>query len=358
MPLKATVSLTDVNIASLGILSSAQGSVSGETSIESQAGKLTANGKLNLKDTIVSGLDIGYPIAFDYALSSDLEKGLLDIAPATLKLGPTPVELTGSVNIDPHPAEVDLRLKIGEAAITEVARLASAFGIVFARDTTVTGQLSGDVRARGPVDKIALNGSIAGRDLKISGKTVPQPIHVRALDIKLTPSEIQSNEFEAVSGQTTVFGRLNAHQYSTGNATMDLALRAPGATLSEVQAIAKAYGVKGLDQLSGAGKVSFDLRASGPMKEVASADIAKTLNGTMNIDFNAVRIQGFDAMGELARIGGFLKLEPSNKGFTDVIRLAGRINVKNGVAQTTDLHAQLLEGTLTTTGSSGACARC
>jgi hypothetical protein len=133
---------------------------------------------------------------------------------------------------------------------------------------------------------------------------------------------------------------------------MDLALRAPGATLSEVQAIAKAYGVKGLDQLSGAGKVSFDLRASGPMKEVASADIAKTLNGTMNIDFNAVRIQGFDAMGELARFGGFLKLEPSNKGFTDVIRLAGRINVKNGVAQTTDLHAQLLEGTLTTTGSS------
>jgi hypothetical protein len=352
LPLKATVSLTDVNLASLGLLSSGQGSLSGETFIESQSGKLTANGKLSLKDTIVSGLDIGYPIMFDYAMASDLDKGLVNITSATLRLGPTPVELTGSVNVNPNPAEVDLRLKIGDAAVTEVARLASAFGIVFARDTTVTGQVSGDVRARGPLDRIALNGSIGGRDLQVSGKTVPQPIHVRALNITLTPSEIRSNEFEAVSGQTTVFGRLNVQQYSSKNATMDVALRAPGATLSEVQTIAKAYGVKGLDQLSGAGKVNFDLHASGPMKEVASANIAKTLNGTMNIDFNTVRIHGFDATSELARIGRFLKLEKSDKGYTDVIRLAGRINVKNGVAETTDLHAQLLEGTLTTTGSS------
>src|SRR6185503_16017467 len=169
-------------------------------------------------------------------------------------------------------------------------RLASAFGIAFSPDTTVTGRVSGDVRARGPSDHVALDGSIAARDLQISGKTVPQPVTVRAIDIALTPAEIQSNEFQATSGKTTVLGRFAVRNYSAKTPTLDLALKAPGASLSEVQTIAKAYGVTGLDQVSGDGRVSFDLRAVGPVESVASGDIAKTLNGTMNLDFNAVRI--------------------------------------------------------------------
>lgn len=133
---------------------------------------------------------------------------------------------------------------------------------------------------------------------------------------------------------------------------MDLALKAPGAALTEMQTIAKAYGVTGLDQLSGDGKLSFDLHASGPLESVASVNIAKTLNGTMDLDFNTVRIMGFDASRELARIGGFLKSDQTNKGYTEIIRLAGHINVKNGIAETTDLQAQLPEGTLATTGNS------
>jgi AsmA protein len=358
LPLKATVSLDGVDIAGLrqfldsGAVSTAQGSLSGETQIDSQSGKLSANGKLELKSAKVGGVDVGYPIAFDYKVSSDLEKGLLQITSATLKLGPTPLSLTGTVNTNPNPMEVDLRLKTGEAAITEIARLASAFGIAFSPDTAVAGRVSGDVRVRGAIDRLALDGSIAARDLQISGKTVPQPVHVRAIDLALTPAEIQSNEFQATSGQTTVLGRFAVRQYSSKTPTMDLALKAPGASLKEMQAIAKAYGVKGLDQLSGDGKLTFDLRAVGPLESVASADIAKTLNGTMDLDFNTVRIQGFDASRELARIGGFLKSDQKDKGFTEVIRLAGHINVKDGIAETTDLQAQLLDGSLATTGSS------
>ncbi len=358
MPLKATVSLTDVDLAGLrqfldsGAVSTTQGSISGETEIQSQSGKLSANGKLDLKGMKVGGVDIGYPIAFDYAVSSDLQKGLLEITSATLKLGPTPLSLTGTVNTNPNPMEVDLRLKTGEAAITEIARLASAFGIAFSPDTTVAGRVSGDVRARGAIDHLALEGSIAARDLQVSGKSVPQPVSIRALDLALTPAEIQSNEFQAMSGQTTVLGRFALRQYSSKNPSVDLSLKAPGAALSEMQAIAKAYGVTGLDQLSGDGKLSFDLRATGPLEEVASENFARTLNGTMTLDFNTVRIQGFDASRELARIGGFLKSDQPDKGYTEVIRLAGHINVKNGVAETTDFQAQLPEGTLTATGNS------
>jgi len=358
LPLKATVALSDVEVAGLRqfldskSVSTTQGLLSGETQIESQSGKLSAKGNLNLKNAKVGALDIGYPIAFDYAVSSELEKGLLEITSATLKLGPTPLSLTGNVNTTPNPMEVNLRLRTGEATITEIARLASAFEIAFAPETSVAGRISGDVRATGPIDRVALNGSIAARDLQISGKSVPQPVQVRAINIALTPSEIQSDEFQAISGKTTVLGRFAIRQYSSKTATMDLALKAPGAALTEVQSIAKAYGVTGLDQLSGEGNLRFDLRAAGPLEEVASANIAKTLNGTMDVDFNTVRIQGFDASHELARIGQFLKPDQTAKGYTEVIRLAGHIDVKNGVAQTTDLHAQLPDGTLTTTGNS------
>jgi len=358
LPLKATVSLNNVDVAGLrqfldsGTVSSAQGSLSGVTQIDSQAGRLSATGKLDLKNVKVGGLDIGYPIAFDYAVSSDLEKGLHQITSATLKLGPTPISLMGTVNTNPNPVEVDLRLKTGEAPITELARLASTFGIAFSPDASVAGRVSGDIRARGAIDHLALEGLIVARDLQVSGKTVPQPVQIRALDLELTPAEIQSNEFQATSGHTTVLGRFALRQYSSKTPSLDLALKAPGASLTEMQAIAKAYGVTGLDQLSGDGKLSFDLRAAGPLESVASGNIAKTLNGTMNLDFNAVRIKGFDASHELARIGGFLKSDQADKGYTEVLRLAGHINVKNGVAETADLQAQLPDGTLATTGNS------
>ena len=51
-----------------------------------------------------------------------------------------------NLNTNPTPIEVDLRLKSGEVSIAEIARLAAAFGIAFAPDTTVTGKVDTDVR--------------------------------------------------------------------------------------------------------------------------------------------------------------------------------------------------------------------
>jgi hypothetical protein len=216
----------------------------------------------------------------------------------------------------------------------------------------VAGNVTGDVRASGPVTSLALNGNISGRDLKISGKNVPQPVEVKQLDLTLTPSEIQSNEFQATTGKTTVTGRLAVRQYTSKTPVVDMALNAPSATLPEIQTIAKAYGVTGLDQLSGAGALSFDLRAAGPMDTVASAGVMRALNGKINLDFNTMLIKGVDASSELSRIGGFLKSSGSGKGVTEVLKLTGNIIVKNGIAETTDLQASLNEGTLAAVGRS------
>jgi AsmA protein len=356
MPLKATVSLNSIDVAGLRkfldseYLSKAEGSLSGETQLESQSGKMAGKGKLNFANAKIGGVEVGYPIALDYDLSSDVAAGIVQIASATLKLGETPLAVAGTINTNPTPIEVDLHLKTGEVSIAEAARLASAFGIAFSPDTTVTGKMLGDVRARGPFSKLALNGTLSGRSLQISGKSLPQPVSVNQLDLSLTPNEIQSNEFEARTGKTTVIGRVGIRQYTSKTPIIDTALRAPGATLPEIQTIASAYGLTGLQQLSGPGNLSFDLRATGPLESVASANVMRALNGKINLNFDMMKIQGVDASRELARIGGFLKSDTTDRGFTEVLKLAGNIGVTNGVAQTNDLEARLAEGTLAASG--------
>jgi AsmA protein len=358
MPLKAALTLSNIDIAGLRkfldsqYLSNASGTLGGETQIESQAGKLAAKGNLNLKAVKVGGVDIGYPVDLSYDLSSEVAAGIVQVTNATLKLGETPISVTGTLNTNPTPIEVDLRLKSGEVSIAEVARLASAFGIAFAPDTTVVGKVITDVQARGPIDKLALNGNVSGRDLQISGKNLAQPVSIKELNLALTPTTIQSNEFQATTGKTTVVGRIGLRDYTSKRPSIDAAIRAPGASLPEIQNIARAYGVKGLDQLSGAGALSFDLRAAGPLDAVASTNVTRALNGNVKLGFEQMKYQGVDASRELARIGGFLNSSTADKGYTDIIKLAGNVIVKNGVAQTSDLQASLAEGTLALAGTS------
>jgi hypothetical protein len=76
------------------------------------------------------------------------------------------------------------------------------------------------------------------------------------------------------------------------------------------------------------------------------------LNGNINLNFDTLKILGFDTSKELSKIGGFQTSEGAGKGFTEVLKLSGLIVVKNGIAQTNDLQAKLNEGTLAVVGKS------
>jgi uncharacterized protein involved in outer membrane biogenesis len=355
-PFRGTLTLNEVGIDGLlkfldtKALPKAMGTLTGESEVASQSGSLTSSGKLTLDRARFNDLDIGYPIGLDYKLGAKVAEGLITIENATLQLGPTPLSIAGSVRTAATPPVLDLRIKSGDASISEIARLASAFGVAFAPGTTVNGRVSADVHAKGPTTKPALTGTIAGRDLQVSGKNIPQPVQVKAVDLALSPTAIQSNEFNATSGKTTVVGRFSLFQYASDAPSIDLGLRTPGATLPEIQSIAKAYGVAGLDQVTGEGTLDFDLRAKGPLKSVSSADAARALNGTINLNFSPLKIAGFDAAHELAKIGGFAS-SMTDQGATDIGRVIGKIIVKNGVAQSDNLQAQLGIGNLAGSGS-------
>ena len=112
----------------------------------------------------------------------------------------------------------------------------------------------------GPIDKLALNGNVSGRDLQISGKNVAQPISVKELNLALTPTDHSVQRISGDNGQDNRVGSRRpspVHVQEPGQSTRLCAL--PAQRSRKSRTIARAYGITGLDQLSGAGALSFDL---------------------------------------------------------------------------------------------------
>ncbi|MBZ5502701.1 MAG: AsmA family protein [Acidobacteriia bacterium] len=356
-PFHGTLDMKQVEIASLRkfldspALANADGVLSGQAKISSESGALAANGKLNVQNARVSGRALGYSITADYDIRDDLTTDVLTISSTTLTLGTTPIVVNGTVNTKPTPAQLDLRVKADNVSIAEAASLAAASGVGLAPGATVSGNVSADIRARGAASKPALSGAVSGRNVQISGKDIPQPVGVRSINLALTPSEIHSDDFNVTSGGTTLVARFALQQYLSKSPMVDARLRASDAGLPEVLSMAKAYGVTPLDKISGAGKLNMDVRATGPLQTLTSADVVRTLNGTLNLNCNSIRYTGIDVGYQLASIGGFLKSAEKDQGFTNISRMTGDILVKNGVAQSNNVMAQLDVGSVGAAGT-------
>jgi uncharacterized protein involved in outer membrane biogenesis len=355
-PFDGTVSLTRVAIGNLRsfldvpILARTDGIVSGETVIKTEKGALGAVGGVKLENVRVNGLDVGYPITAQYNLVADPATNVITIVSSTIGLGAAPVSLNGSVNLQTTPAQLDLHVSSKGASVGEVTRLASAFGVAFAPDATATGQMDGNLQIRGPADNPELNGTISARDIRVSGKAVPQAVQVASVNLAITPKEIRSNNFEVRSGNTTAAAHFALAQYTSKSPTIDFALRSLNANLPDVLAMARAYGVKGLAGINGSGTLNLDMHASGPVKSVGSSEILRLLNGSASINLSNVQIAGLDIEHELAAVGGF-KNAVQPRGGTIIERLTGTFVVRNGAAQTNNLRAALHLGNVAAAGT-------
>jgi AsmA protein len=346
-PVRGTLDLKQVEIAALRkfldspVLASMDGVLTGQTEISSTSGTLAANGKISLQNARLKGRALGYPITADYDINDRVSNDLVTIRKTTLTLGTMPVLINGTADTKTTPAQVNLQLKADNVSIAEVAKLAAASGIALSPDASVTGSMSANLHAQGAADKPALSGSVSGQNLQITGKSIPQPVHVKSVNMNLTPAEIRSNSFNVFSGGTTVAVQFVLRQYLAKSPLVDATLRASGANLPDVLSMAKAYGVTALDTVSGAGKLNMNMRATGPLEALTSAAVVRSLNGSVGLDLNNVRYSGIDIGYQLASIGGFLKTIQKNKGYTNISRMTGNVLVKNGVAQTNNLLAQL-----------------
>ena len=470
-PFHGTLEMQQIGIAGLQkfldspVLVNTDGVLSGQTKIGSESGKLTASGQMNLQNAKVRGLELGYPISAEYDITDDLPAGLITIRDTTIKLGTMPILVSGTVNTGPSPAQVDLRVKADNVSIAEAGKLAAASGVAFAPGTTIVGNMNADIRAHGAADKPELSGTISGRDLQISGKSIPQQVNIKSVNLAFNPTEIHSDSFNVTSGGTNVAAQFSLRQYQSKSPQVDATLRAPNAALAEVMSMAKAYGVTGLenisgvgtlnidlhatgttdkptlsgtisgrdlqisgksipqlvsmksvnlaftpteihsdnfnvtsggttvaaqfslrqylskspqvdatlrapnaalpdllstakaygvtglDKITGAGTLKMDLHAAGSLQALTSAEVVKALNGTLSLNFNNMRYVGGDIGYQLASIGGFLKPGEKDQGFTNISRMTGDIAVKNGFAQTNNLLATLDIGNVGVAGT-------
>ena len=349
-PFHGSVDWKGVDIAGLQTflhtpaLANSDGVLSGHSKIASESGRLSAEGQIAVDKLRIRGAEVGYPVTGDYELNDDLASDLLRINKAVVKLGQTPLYASGTVNMKPDPVQLDLNLKANNVSLAEIARLAAAAGIAFAPGSSVNGNMNADVQVRGPSDKLALSGTIQGSNIQASGKDIPQPVQIKAINLALTPDEIRSDNFPVVSGGTTVNTQFSLRSYTSKTPLVDATLKAPQAELPAILAMAKAYGISGLDKLSGAGTLSLDMRATGPVQAITSDEIMRALNGNVNLNFNNVRYSGVDIGHELAGIGRFLNSAASlqkDQGFTNILKMTGNLVVRNGMAQTNNLQALL-----------------
>jgi uncharacterized protein involved in outer membrane biogenesis len=79
-------------------------------------------------------------------------------------------------------------------------------------------------------------------------------------------------------------------------------------------------------------------------------NIARTLNGNLNINLLNGKIAKIDLLNELANIGKFAGVGGGSKA-TNIAKLAGGFDIRNGVATTNNLQAAIDGGTLAATGS-------
>jgi len=356
-PFHGTLDLQQVGIAGLQkflnspALVNTDGVLSGKTKISNESGKLAASGQMNLQNAKVRGLDLGYPISAQYDITDDMPADVITIRDTTLKLGTMPILVSGTVNTATSPAQIDLRVNSDNVSIAEAAKLAAASGVAFAPGATITGNVNVDVRAQGAADKPALSGTVSGRDVQITGKGIPQPVNIKSVNLAFTPTEIHSDNFNVTSGGTTAAAQFSLRQYLSKSPLVDATLRAANAALPDLLSTAKAYGVTGLDKISGAGTLKIDLHAAGPLQVLKSAEFVKALNGTLNLNFNNMRYAGSDIGYQVASIGGFLKPGEKDQGYTNISRMTGDIAVKNGFAQTNNLLATLDIGNIGVTGT-------
>ncbi len=271
-PFDGKLKLNEVSVAgaqkflNTAALEGTDAMISGSTDLVNSGGNMAAKGSLKINDAVVHNVQVGYPIDADFDVSDDLKNDILSIFRGDVRLGSTPLKVGGTLSTRNAPSIANLNLMATDASIEDAARLAAAFGVAFSPNAKITGQLSANVRAQGAMNNLALNGTVNGRNLEITGKDIPQAVKVPALDLTMTPQDIRSNPFTATSGATTLNGQMAIAQYTTPSPTVDATIKTVNAKVDELLSIAKAYGVSAVEGMSGTGAITLDLHATGPIK--------------------------------------------------------------------------------------------
>lgn len=262
-----SISIADLrNVAQLAALNGYNGVISGSMKANTRNGIISSDGSLKVIDGELHGVALGYPVELDYKVSDDTNSGVLKVEQGTVHLGGTPVTLAGSINTTPTPTQLNLHVSTDNASIAEIARLASAMGVAFDAGSQVKGNVSADITAQGPASGPAMNGSLRAAGVEVSGGSVKQPVRIPQVEFALAPTAINSNQFQATTGGTTLNLQFSLQNYTGNSPTVNAKVQTSNANVGELLSMARAYGVSALEGIDGTGQLTLNLALSGPLK--------------------------------------------------------------------------------------------
>ena len=345
MPMSGHLSIEEVSLAGLNSVAAgsippnSNGVLSGTADISSQNENVACKGNLKLTDAVIRGAKLGYPAEAQYDVLMNRPHDEVQVRSGSIRIGPTLVNASGTVNNAVTPSALNLRLTTANASLAEISRLASLFGNSFNSSNQLNGSVSADLAVTGNSKAPQIQGNLSASSLEMQGlvlKNVKATCNMNNGVIVLSP--VTAGLFGGQgSGAITV-------DTKPANPLCSVKTNLSGvdtnALLSSLSALKDTlYG-----SLSGNTNVNFTV--------AQNSDIARTLNG--NVSFNVAngQLKHVNILSEISRIGRFLNGTAAAAGSgTALERFSGAFNITNGVATTNNLVAVLKEGSLSAAGS-------
>jgi len=265
------ISMADLrNVAQMGALNGYNGVLSGSMKAKTSGANLSSEGNLKIADPEFHGTVLGYPISLDYKMSDDTNANVIKIDQGVLHLGQTPITMAGTINTKATPAQLDVHVTADNASIAEMARLAAAAGVAFNAGSRMKGQVSAEITAKGAATTPALNGTVRAAGIEVSGGQVKEPVRIPQVELALAPNAINSNQFQAMTGGTTLNLQVGLQNYTSPSPLMNAKVQTSNANIGELIGIAKAYGVSAVEGFDGSGQLTLNVSASGPLKNTSA----------------------------------------------------------------------------------------
>ena len=181
-PVDAQLLMQALDLVGAGLMSSADG-VGGvldiNTRIQSARGVLTSKGGIDARKLklVASGSPSPQPLRIDYQASYRLLDGTGSIEHGTLGSGGAKLAVDGKFDNRGKVIRLDLRLRGKQLPVDDLQPLLPVFGVVLPKDSRLSGGSVGvGLRARGPLDALAISGPVTLDDSRLAGYSLGEKL--------------------------------------------------------------------------------------------------------------------------------------------------------------------------------------
>jgi uncharacterized protein involved in outer membrane biogenesis len=173
------------------------------TEVSAGPALLSGGGQLSTHGDVITGkglikaseVRLRQPLEIRYELLYDRPTGKLTITPLTATLGALRISGRADVETAASPLPIHAALRTENAPLTELLKVANAFGV--AEGFSGTGSLSADIHVDGKASSLSYSGTATIGSASISTSPSAKPIQIESATAKLNSSAPPSGTFEA-----------------------------------------------------------------------------------------------------------------------------------------------------------------